>query len=70
MNPPSAFEISAARAAAGLTQAQSAALVYVTLRGWQFWESGARAMPAATFELFLLKTKQRTLGEALRGDPV
>ena len=49
--------ISAARAAAGLTQTQAAALIYCTLRGWQDWEAGKRAMHPAFFELFLLKLK-------------
>lgn len=51
--PPEA--IRAARAAAGLTQTQAAALIYCTLRGWQDWEAGKRAMHPAFFELFLLK---------------
>ena len=47
----------AARTAAGLTQTQAAALIYCTLRGWQDWEAGKRAMHQAFFELFLLKLK-------------
>lgn len=70
MKSPSAFEISAARAAAGLTQTEAAAVVYVTLRTWQFWEADARAMPPGLFELFLLKTKQTTLAKAIRGSTV
>ena len=55
---PAPEAIKAARAAAGLTQTQAAALVYCTLRGWQDWEGGKRAMHPAFFELFLHKTKQ------------
>ena len=47
------------RAAAGLTQTEAAAVVYVGLRAWQRWEQdggdNSRAMPAAAWELFLLK---------------
>jgi DNA-binding transcriptional regulator YiaG len=50
--------IKAARAASGLTQTQAAALIYCTLRGWQDWEGGQRAMHPAFFELFLLKAKK------------
>ena len=52
---PTPDAIRAARAAAGLTQTQAAALIYCTLRGWQDWEAGKRAMHPAFFELFLLK---------------
>jgi hypothetical protein len=51
----------AAREAAGLTQTQSAALVYATLRNWQQWEqetgTNVRRMHPGLWELFLLKTK-------------
>ena len=55
---PAPEAIKAARAAAGLTQTQAAALIYCTLRGWQDWEGGKRAMHPACFELFL-KIKKR-----------
>ena len=35
---PAATEVRAAREAAGITQAQAAALVYASLRNWQQWE--------------------------------
>ena len=44
---PSPEQIKAARAAAGLTQTQAAAMIYCTLRGWQDWEGGKRAMPCS-----------------------
>lgn len=61
MDTPEA--IKAARAAAGLTQTQAAALIYCTLRGWQDWEGGKRAMHPAFFELFL----QKALGAGENG---
>lgn len=48
--------IAAARAATRLTQAEAAELVYATERAWQSWESGARPMHRATWELFQIKT--------------
>lgn len=54
--------IKAARAAAGLTQTQAAELIYCTMRAWQDWEGGQRAMHPAFFELFLLKAKGAAVG--------
>ncbi len=54
---PDPVQIRAARLATGLTQAQAADLVHVTLRSWQRWESGERAMLPAVFELFIIKTQ-------------
>ena len=56
---PAPEAIKAARAAAGLTQTQAAAMIYCTLRGWQDWEGGKRAMHPAFFEFFLQKAKKR-----------
>lgn len=57
---PSPAEVRADREAAGLTQAQAAALVYASLRNWQQWEqsegaSSARRMHPAIWELFRVK---------------
>src|SRR5690606_34924263 len=52
---PTPKEIRAAREAAGLTQAEASHLIYSTLRSWQRWEAGDRAMHPAVFELFRLK---------------
>jgi putative transcriptional regulator len=52
---PSPDEIRAARAAAGLTHTEAAAVIYCTLRAWQDWEAGKRAMHPAFFELYRLK---------------
>ena len=59
---PAPSKIKAERIAADLTQAQCGALVYVGVRTWQKWESeldckNHRAMPAAVWELFLIKIK-------------
>lgn len=59
---PTPAEVRAAREAAGLTQAQAAALVYANLRAWQRWEADeqttetARRMHPAIWELFRIKT--------------
>ena len=63
---PTPAEVRAAREAAGLTQSQAAALIYSNLRSWQNWENdhpvdGRKCHPGL-FELFLLKTGQKTLG--------
>jgi putative transcriptional regulator len=58
-NPTTAV-IRQAREAAKLTQTQAAELIYCTLRGWQDWESGARRMHPAFFELFRMKVDRTT----------
>lgn len=56
---PTPVEVRAAREAAGLTQAQAAALVHATARNWQQWEqvegTNARKMHPGLWELFRLK---------------
>ena len=49
-------KIRAARKKAGLTQTQAAELIGAAMRSWQDWESGARNMPAAKWELFKIKS--------------
>jgi DNA-binding transcriptional regulator YiaG len=61
--PPSPEEFIAARNAAGHSQTEAGAVLGVTLRGVQGWEShpdkkGARQCPAAVFTLYLLLTGQ------------
>lgn len=58
-NNPTPSEIRQARELAGLSTAAASALVHRTQRNWQQWESGARAMDAALWELFSLKSKAR-----------
>lgn len=55
---PTPAAIRDARAAAGLTQTEAAQTVRASLRAWQQWEAGDRAMPPGLFELFMLKTGQ------------
>lgn len=49
---PTPAVIRAARAKAGLTQTEAAALVHTTWRVWQRWEAGDRAMHPAFWDLF------------------
>ena len=58
MSSPSTDEIRAAREAARLTQAAAGALLHTTSRTWQQWESGARSMHPAFWELFLIKSQR------------
>lgn len=55
---PTPDEIKEAREAAQMTQTEAARKIYSSLRAWQNWEGGLRQMPAAAFELFLIKTGQ------------
>ena len=57
--PPTPEAIVAARKAAGLTQAEAAAIVHrPSYRTWQDWERGRAKMPLDAWELFLIKTGQ------------
>jgi DNA-binding transcriptional regulator YiaG len=49
---PAPADVLAARQRAGLTQAQAGALLYVNALAWFRWESGARKMHPAFWELF------------------
>ncbi len=53
--PPAPKKIKALRVSLDLTQQEAADSVHVTLRAWQLWEAGQRKMPAATWELFVIK---------------
>jgi DNA-binding XRE family transcriptional regulator len=63
---PSPADIRAARAAAGHTQVQAAALVRSSRRSWIDWESGVTAMPPGLWLLYRLLTGRMTLAEARR----
>jgi len=52
--------IAEARINAGHTQKQAAEVVRVTPRQWQRYESGETRIPWAVWELYLLKTNQRS----------
>ena len=58
MKQPSPADVKSARIEAGLTQKKAAAVIHKTLLAWQRYESGDRAMDAAYWELFLIKTGQ------------
>jgi DNA-binding XRE family transcriptional regulator len=56
---PNPEQVKDARVKAGLTQEQAGAIVGApSRRTWQDWEAGRRNMPAAKWELFLLKTQK------------
>lgn len=60
MKRPTTKRIAAARAKAGLTQAEAAALVHLTSNiRWCEYETGTKPIDLARWELFLLKTGQR-----------
>lgn len=58
LQSPTVAAIRDARIMADLTQTEAAQTVRVSLRAWQRWEAGDRAMPPGLFELFMLKTGQ------------
>ena len=65
---PAPSEVRAAREAAKHTPAQAAAMIYSTASTWEEWEkeqSERRRMHPAFFELYLLKTNQKTIEQVL-----
>lgn len=58
MRSPNPEEVKLAREKAGLTQQQAAEVIHKKILAWQRYESGDRAMDAAYWELFLIKTGQ------------
>lgn len=56
---PTAEEIQSARAEAGLTQAEAAALIDSNVHSWRHWEQGKRLMHPAFWRLFLIETEQQ-----------
>lgn len=63
MKTPEPEEIKATRLNAGLTQTQSAKMIYITMRAWQRFEAGDRKMHPAFWDLFNLKIN-KTKGDA------
>jgi predicted transcriptional regulator len=62
LKTPTPAEIRAARDAAGLTQAAAAELVHLKAQQrWAEYESGENNIGLSTWELFLIKTGQRSL---------
>ena len=58
---PTPAEIRAAREAAGMTQTAAGAAALATLRTWQDWESGRRAIHPAAWAVFRHRTGQRPI---------
>jgi len=59
LKQPTPAEISAARTAAGLTQAQAAELVHLGAQPrWAEYENGTHPIDLARWELFLIKTEK------------
>lgn len=52
---PDTFDIRKARADAGITQKKAAEMLHTSIRAYQQWEAGDRAMHPAFWELFLIK---------------
>jgi DNA-binding transcriptional regulator YiaG len=58
---PTPDDIKAVREAAGLIQAEAADMLHVSLRVYQGWEAKGvnhRQMPAAAWELFIMKVQR------------
>jgi putative transcriptional regulator len=55
LKSPSTDQIKITRKTLGLTKKESAKMVHSSLRAWQLWEAGDRAMPAGIWELFVIK---------------
>lgn len=58
---PTAHQVRAARAAAGHTAAQAAALIYMEARAWRYYEAGTREMHPAIWELYRIKCAQNPM---------
>ncbi len=58
MNTPTPELIKQVRREAGLTATQAAALVHRSVRAWNQYEQGVRAMDAAAWELFNIKIQR------------
>lgn len=62
---PTPSELRDARLTAKQTPEQAAKLIYVSPRRWQSWEDGAQpGIHPAFWELYLLKTEQKSLDPA------
>lgn len=65
LKQPTPAEIKKVRTRAGLTQQQAAEVVHrADGARWREWEGGKYGIDLAVWELFLLKTGQRTLEKA------
>lgn len=59
---PSADQVRAAREAAGHTQAEAAACVWVSVVAWRKWESGERNMTPVAWWAYNKRTEHRRRG--------
>lgn len=59
--PPTPARIAAAQRKAGDSDVAAAARVYVDRTTWYRWRTGSRAMPLATWALYLHVTGQRVV---------
>lgn len=55
---PTADQVKKSRATTGLSQRESADLIYVSRRSWQVYEDGTVPMKPGLWELFQFKTGQ------------
>ena len=62
---PTSQKIRALRTTLGWTQKEAADSVHVTLRAWQLWEADKRRMPAAAWELCVIKAGVHPLYKAV-----
>lgn len=62
---PTADEVRAAREAAQLSREDAAKLIYKSVRAWEKWELGERAMDPAFWTLFLLKLGVLSLDQVM-----
>lgn len=56
IHAPDAADVLAARKAAGHTQREASATIFVDPRTWQRWEAGVGGMSPGHWELYLIKT--------------
>lgn len=61
MQNPTPEQVKAARMAAGHSQTEAATVIYKQVLAWQRYESGAREMDPAYFELYMIKTGQKSV---------
>lgn len=60
MRPPVPDNVKAKRARLGMTQREAGQVVHCSQVAWGRWESGARKMHPAFWELFNIKTKGKS----------
>ncbi len=66
LKSPAPDKLKSTRKALGYTQKEAAQMVHVSLRAWQLWEAGDRKMPAAIWELCVVKAGMHPLYRAIK----